>query len=181
MSADNELKAVASIAGRHKMMRGIAERERYAMTKMFVLMCADHDANRLFDILEVMPVWKSMDSSVFGITSVIKDYTNKKGITFKAHYTINGKFLKKVNSKFQTSDGQNSSEPMSYIGNFRVCKKLFQIDMDKLDEIVGMYMDENDDDINFSDVFVCKDMDDMPLEYLGNTGRVARADYCGEY
>lgn len=168
MSADNELKAVASIAGRHKMMRGIAEQQCESMQKMFILMCADHDPQRLFDMLDAMPVWKPMDSSVFGITTIIKDYTNKKGITFKAHFTINGKFLKKA----------GDDKPISYIGNFRVCKALFQIDMDKLDEIVGIYMScDEEEDVNISELFTLKDADDFPLEYLGNTGRIARGLY----
>jgi hypothetical protein len=168
MSADNELKAVASIAGRHKMMRGIAERQVDSMTKMFILMCADHDPNRLFDLLDAVPVWKSMDSSVFGITTIIKDYTNKKDITFKAHFTINGKFLKKAGDE----------KPISYIGNFRVCKAVFKIDMDKLDEIVGMYMScEEEEEVNLSDLFIVKDSDDIPLDYFGNTGRIARKTY----
>jgi hypothetical protein len=162
---NTELKAVASIAGRHKMMRGVAERKCDSMTKLFILMCADHDPSRLFDML---PVWKTMDSGVFGITSIIKDYTNKKGITFKAHFTIHDKFLRKATE---------NEKPISYIGNFRVCKEAFQIDMDKMEEIVGLCMEPDSEEIEVDELFMCKDTDDIPLEYLGNTGRIARGNY----
>lgn len=166
MPSKEELVSVASIASRHKMMRSVAENEACKMTKFFILMCADHDPNRLWDLLEARSVWKKMDSSVFGITSIINDYTNKKGETFKAHFTINGKFIKKVG---------NDTSPISYIGNFRVCKALFQIDTDELDDIVIKY--ETGDEIDISDLFVCKDTDDIPLEYMGNRGRIALGNY----
>ena len=169
MPTDAELKAVASIAGRHKMKRGQAEHERDSLIKMFVLMCADHDPQRLFDIIREFPVWKRMDSSAFGITSTIGDYTNKKGETFKAHFTTNGYFIKKA--------GRNDV-PISYFGNFKVMKGAFVIDMEALDDLVGKYMgvDDNggtEDDLKL--LFKVVDLDDMPLEFVGNTGRIARA------
>jgi len=167
MSDNSEVISIASVAKIHKKMRGIAEKQCDSMTKMFILMCADHDQQRLFDILQAMPVWKQLDSSVFGITTTIRDYTNKKGITFKAHFSARGTFIKKAGA---------GDQPMSYVGNFRVCKELYDIDVEQFDEILGMYMDGEDKKVNISNLFTLKDMEDFPLDYLGNTGRIARND-----
>jgi hypothetical protein len=116
--------------------------------------------DRLFDMLNDTPIYKKMDSSIFGITSVIKDYTNKKGDTFKVHFTINGKYIKK----------SNGDKPISYMGYFKVSKKAFNIDMKKLEQF-KLYETLNDED--YAELFIPKDTDDLPLNYLGNTGLIA--------
>jgi hypothetical protein len=168
MTDNKEIIAVASVASYHKMMHVKAERLSESMTKIFVRMCADYAPSRLFDMMEDIPMYKKMDSSIFGITSVIGDYTNKKGDTFKAHFTINGKFIKKVGKE---------PNPIPYMGYFKITKSTFNIDKDKLEEIVELYDSVHDDEIDYTDLFSPKDMDDLPLNYLGNNGRIAKGIY----
>jgi hypothetical protein len=53
-------------------------------------------------------VYWNGDSKKIGVVSVIKDYTNKKGQTFKAHYTVNGKYYARA----------KNDTPIGYTGNF---------------------------------------------------------------
>jgi hypothetical protein len=169
MADNKEIIAVASVASYHKMMHVKTARKYESMTKIFVLMCAQYDPNRLFDMLKDTPMYKKMDSSIFGITSVIGDYTNKKGITFKAHFTVNGKFIKKVGK---------DPNPIPYMGCFKVCKDFFKIDMDKLEEIVDLYNEADQKiEIDLTDLFILEDVDDLPLDYFGNNGRIAKGNY----
>jgi hypothetical protein len=57
-------------------------------------------------------VWKKMHSSVLGIKTIIKEYTNKQGRSHLAHFTIHGKYI--------GSCSKLGSEPVEYEGNFRV-------------------------------------------------------------
>jgi len=161
---DDELRAVASIAGRHKKMRFRAEADVGEMNRLFVRMCVEFKPDRLFDLTETMWVWKYLPSSAFGVTSVVKDYTNKKGVTFKAHFTHNGKFLRKA-----SDDGRG----IVYNGNFRVMKGAFDLDNAFADELYEKCEDKTykvtSSDI--SKLFKVKDEDDMPLEFWSNTGK----------
>jgi len=51
------------------------------------------------------------ESSKIGVFSEIDDYENSKGVVFKAHYTIYGHFLRKV---------EPNEAPISYSGNFLI-------------------------------------------------------------
>lgn len=51
------------------------------------------------------------ESSKIGVFSEIDDYENSKGVVFKAHYTIYGHFLRKV---------EPNEKPISYSGNFLI-------------------------------------------------------------
>lgn len=57
-------------------------------------------------------VWKKMNSSVLGVKTIIKEYTNKQGRTHLAHFTIHGKYMGPC-SKLGT-------EPIEYEGYFQV-------------------------------------------------------------
>ena len=61
------------------------------------------------------------DSKKLGIVSIINDYTNKKGKTFKAHYTINGTYIKKA----------ENDTPIHYNGYFRITAKNFKYENNK--------------------------------------------------
>lgn len=63
-------------------------------------------------------------SADVGEVSVIKDYTNSKGITKLAHYSVNGCYIGSIN--------QLGNEPVSYKGNFLITRKHFEIDLEKL-------------------------------------------------
>lgn len=52
------------------------------------------------------------ESSKLGVYSVIDDYTNSKGIVFKAHYTTYGHFLQRVKDP--------NEAPISYSGHFLI-------------------------------------------------------------
>ena len=51
------------------------------------------------------------ESSKIGVFSEIDDYENSKGVVFKAHYTIYGHYLRKV---------EPNEAPISYSGNFLI-------------------------------------------------------------
>lgn len=59
------------------------------------------------------------NSEFLGIKSVIKPYTNKKGITFDAHHTVNGKYI--------DSTKKLGDKPVYYDGYFKISKDKFMI------------------------------------------------------
>ena len=61
-------------------------------------------------------MWKGK-SDLVGEYSVIKDYTTKKGETFKAHFTQYGHYLSRA----------TNNTPISYLGYFRVTKDKFTL------------------------------------------------------
>lgn len=72
-----------------------------------------YDPSVFDEVLEYAETHSAMiycDSSFVDEVSKISWYENKKGIRFKAHYTINGRFLRKL-----TSDDE---EPITYQGYF---------------------------------------------------------------
>lgn len=69
----------------------------------------------LWKYVAINHFWWKGDSEKLGIFSVIKDYTNKAGKTFKAHYSVNGYYLCKA-----TSD-----KPISYQGHFELTPETF--------------------------------------------------------
>jgi hypothetical protein len=62
---------------------------------------------------------KKLKSTQIGVLSKIDDYTNKKGETFKAHFTIYGNYIGKVSSL--------GDKPIEYEGNFVINKSQFAI------------------------------------------------------
>jgi hypothetical protein len=53
---------------------------------------------------------KEIDSKHIGIKSIVQDYTNKKKQTFKAHYTIYGHYIRKMET--------GEDDGIYYLGNF---------------------------------------------------------------
>lgn len=66
-------------------------------------------------------VMMKIDSHIVGEYSVIDDYTTKAGKTFKAHFTINGNYIRKVEA--------GETKPVSYSGYFpyKKYKHLFTV------------------------------------------------------
>ena len=54
--------------------------------------------------------WIECDSSVIGLGSVVKEYENAKGKKHLAHFSYNGKYMKKAKSL--------DEKPINYKGNF---------------------------------------------------------------
>ena len=71
-------------------------------------------SEELWDYILNKPVPEviTTDTTPFGILSVIKDYTTKKGVTYLAHFSINGCFLRKVVG--------DDNIPTGYIGNLYI-------------------------------------------------------------
>lgn len=69
-------------------------------------------------------VWFSCMSADVGLMSVIKPYTNKKGQTQPAHFSINDKYIGSV-SKL-------GNKPISYEGHFLVKRETFNLNLDEL-------------------------------------------------
>jgi hypothetical protein len=70
------------------------------------------------------PVWNG-ESKKVGILTHIGDYTNKKGVVSKAHFSMFGNYIKSAKA---------GDQPCSYIGNFRITKDKFDYDLYKKDE-----------------------------------------------
>jgi hypothetical protein len=65
------------------------------------------------------PFVRIENSSHIGIYTYIGDYTNKKGVTSKAHYTQHDNYIGSV--------AKLGKKPISYAGFFKVSKTLFKI------------------------------------------------------
>jgi len=63
--------------------------------------------------------WWEGDSEKLGIYTTIKDYTNKAGKTSKAHYSVNGYYIRKVTTK-------EDDKPVSYRGHFQLTPETFK-------------------------------------------------------
>lgn len=68
--------------------------------------------------------FKQCDSKDLNIKTTIGDYTNKKGIVSKAHYTFHNKYF--------GSCKKLGNNPIYYSGNFRIEKERFDIDYNKV-------------------------------------------------
>jgi hypothetical protein len=66
--------------------------------------------NEVLEYAKQEGIFIPCDSEKIGILSVIQDYTNKQKKTFKAHFTIYGKYIDKVD--------KNNLVPKSYKGYF---------------------------------------------------------------
>lgn len=67
-------------------------------------------------------LFKNIDSKLVGIKTVVKDYTDKKGITKLAHFTQNDKYYGSIKVY--------GKEPVYYQGNFKVTRYLFKVQVD---------------------------------------------------
>ena len=101
------------------------------MTDLFVqslgamthLSMAEEVVSKLvWDYVDLNHLWWKGDSAKMNEFSIIKDYTNKAGKTFKAHYTVNDYYLCKA---------KEDDKPISYQGNFPITRLCFDYSLTK--------------------------------------------------
>jgi len=95
------------------------------------ILCNENTKLALAGVLKEKHVWgivlklrlwvEGIQSSSIGVFTTIKDYTNKAGKTFKAHFSENGYFIEKCKSE--------SEGPKSYIGNFEITRERFRFEL----------------------------------------------------
>ncbi len=101
-------------------------------------------SEQVWSVVSRLVLWKeNVSSGDVGIFSKIDDYTNKKGETFKAHFSENGRFLERCKTE--------CDKPKSYTGNFKITPERFVFKMNadakKLEDLfVGRYVNVDDDD-----------------------------------
>lgn len=69
----------------------------------------------VWDYVQKFSVWVSCSSELYNVKSTVDWYENKKGERFKAHYTENGKYLRRM--KAGEEDG------VYYHGNFKLSQR----------------------------------------------------------
>jgi hypothetical protein len=73
--------------------------------------------------------WKG-DSHLLGNLTHIAPYTDKKGVSKPAHYSVNDYYVGSVN--------ELGDEPMSYTGNFKISPKKFNLNLAELADLRHM-------------------------------------------
>ena len=100
--------------------------------------------DHVWTLVSKINAWKeNVRSADVGVWSKIEDYTNKKGETFKAHFTENGRFIERCNTE--------CDKPKSYTGNFKITPEKFvfalNLEAKKLEDLfVGRHVVREDDD-----------------------------------
>lgn len=105
--------------------------------------------DHVWTLVSKINAWKeNVRSADVGVWSKIEDYTNKKGETFKAHFTENGRFIERCKTE--------CDKPKSYTGNFKITPERFvfalNLEAKKLEDLfVGRHVvpevrEDNDDD-----------------------------------
>ena len=80
--------------------------------------------DHVWTLVSKINAWKeNVRSADVGVWSKIEDYTNKKGETFKAHFTENGRFIERCKTKTETDT--ECDKPKSYTGNFKITPERF--------------------------------------------------------
>lgn len=92
-------------------------------TALFKAWAKSNDVDAVWDFIESgkRSISVKWNSKLLGIKTEIKDYTTKTGRVFKAHYTINGKYLRCVRK-------DDDDEDRYYTGYFKICRQYFDID-----------------------------------------------------
>lgn len=114
--------------------------------------------DHVWTLVSKINAWKeNVRSADVGVWSKIEDYTNKKGETFKAHFTENGRFIERCKTE--------CDKPKSYTGNFKITAERFvfalNLDAKKLEDLfVGRHVvrevrevrEDDDDEMPLSSV-----------------------------
>jgi hypothetical protein len=114
--------------------------------------------DHVWTLVSKVNAWKeNVRSADVGVWSKIEDYTNKKGETFKAHFTENGRFIERCKTE--------CDKPKSYTGNFKITPERFvfalNLEAKKLEDLfVGRHRhvvheherEEDDDEMPLSSV-----------------------------
>lgn len=167
-SINAEVRAVASIAARHKKMRFLAENHLTGVLKLHILMCGEFCPDRAIDLCEKMDLYKNLKSDVFNITSIIKEYKHRSGVMRKGHFAQDGEYLR---------DAKTGEKPMVYGGRFLIRKDAFTINRVALAQLCAdikecdeAHIEIEINDIRLAALFDVKDSDDLPLHCMGNSG-----------
>lgn len=86
----------------------------------------DNATERIWDYASTTTQYWSGDSTLLNLKTRIADYTDTKGNTFLAHYTQNGKYIKRA---------KEDDFPEYYNGYFIVSRELFNLDWSKIEEL----------------------------------------------
>jgi hypothetical protein len=125
---EQDIAGLKQAIGKQSNMRKSAEKKLEEMNHLFAQSIGamfeldvetDKIATLIWEYVAINELWWKGQSHEVHIYSRIGDYTNKRGETFKAHFTQNGKYLCK------DSDGV----PKSYEGYFRINKDDFVFDL----------------------------------------------------
>ena len=83
---------------------------------------ADMVEELVWEYVEKAPLtlWKKCKSDLVGVFSKISDYTNKKGVKTRSHFTENGKYIGSVKAL--------GDKPIGYEGNLQIKKDKFVFD-----------------------------------------------------
>lgn len=143
MSGENEtlicgLKyQVARQAGMKRNKEEIAQYNLYRLMKAWnnIHICNGEDPEddylkeEIWDYIESSKFFEYIEaeSKSLGIYSKIGEYENKKGHKSLAHFTVNNCYLGSVK--------ELGNNPISYKGNFKICRELFDVDLTKLKTI----------------------------------------------
>jgi hypothetical protein len=111
--------------------------------------------DHVWTLVSKVNAWKeNVRSADVGVWSKIEDYTNKKGETFKAHFTENGRFIERCKTE--------CDKPKSYTGNFKITPERFvfalNLEAKKLEDLfVGRHVirevrEDDDDEMPLSSV-----------------------------
>lgn len=74
--------------------------------------------DHVWTLVENQKMWKDCESASVGVMTTIGDYTNKKGVVMKVHYSENGHFIEKCKKE--------DEQPKSYDGHFQITKDRFR-------------------------------------------------------
>jgi hypothetical protein len=120
--------------GRQANIRRSVEKTLDDMNKLFanalgamyeVGLGADIIEEKIWQYVEINePVWNG-ESEKVGVLTKIGDYTNKKGVVSKAHFSLFGNYIKSAKA---------GDQPCSYKGNFRICREKYDYDLYKKEE-----------------------------------------------
>ena len=111
--------------------------------------------DHVWTLVSKINAWKeNVRSADVGVWSKIEAYTNKKGETFSAHFTENGRFIERCKTE--------CDKPKSYTGNFKITPERFvfalNLEAKKLEDLfVGRHVirevrEDDDDEMPLSSV-----------------------------
>ena len=89
----------------------------------------------MWDYVEKTTAWWKGESAKVGVLTTIGDYTNKKGETYKAHFTENHQYLARLTDK--------NPHPYSYTGFFMISKSKFGYVMNMDAKVVSDFFQPN--------------------------------------
>jgi hypothetical protein len=126
---EHEVAGLKQAIGRESNRRRSVEHVLQDMNELFAqsvgaMFEMDVDTDKMTSLIwgyvRINRLWWKGDSHKVGVFTTIGDYTNKRGVTSKAHFTQNGKWLKTAHE---------GDIPMSYEGHFLITPEKFDYDI----------------------------------------------------